>query len=161
MARLTIVEDDSYLKDVTDPVLKATVYFGRVNTGLEGKGICEIISQVNSGQTELYMLDEDPWEFVNRPITKEAFDILLRYYENNQQYYFDHDDWDELLKLEMWFLQVVEPKPEHRCDHDDWFEREKTKLKGYTWYSLHPVRSKLKIPGYIMKQVHQNNIQIS
>ena len=127
--------------------------------GLEGKILSESILKTNSVLLEKWESDMDIWEFVNRPISKEAFKVLLRYYKNNQDYYLQEKDDLNLFELEQWFIQVVEPPSTPR---KEWSLREKFKLEnGYTWYSGRDLANKIRQPRYVMKQVKENLINAS
>lgn len=94
-------------------------------------------------------------------ITMEEFKLALRIYENNQlsELAKPSPDYGYLNMLENWFIQVFEPKPEARWkgrlrgseiieynkDIEDWINREKLKLKGYSYFCDHDVRKKIRI----------------
>lgn len=160
---VTLVNQDSYLDQIKDPVLSASVYFGQEATGLEGKKLCDMIKQSCSSSQEVplpYTMEDSIWDYVNRPITKEVFDVLLRYYENNQRCYLDTGDKQKLKELEYWFIQVVEPKPLDESPYH-WLERENTKLKGHSWYADKKTHKIVRIPTYIMNQIVENNKQVN
>jgi hypothetical protein len=128
------------------------------SSGLKGEEISKKISQHNTrkGGSSLMVLQSDLNLYVSTTIDINTFNILLKYYENNQDYYIERSDYQKLKELEMWFIQVVEPPPFDNSERMEWSKREACKLKGYTWYCNHSVRKKVKISGKIMKEVRDN-----
>ena len=80
-------------------------------------------------------------------ITSEIFEEVIDIYENNQEFLINMVEIDdnnkmintikEINDLEIWFLQIVEPKPDNCIYNKDWIYRESFKLKnGYSFYCL-------------------------
>jgi hypothetical protein len=164
---LFLVEDDDDIGKVRDPLLNATVYFGRVGNGRDALPMCDQIASINTGEPELMYLTEDPCFYINRYITQTIFNTLLTLYENNQMIYCDSLDKPgtvaALNNLESWFIQVVEPAPTTRSkqDRDDWISRERKKMKGRTWYCDSDCAKKIRIADIIIEQVNRNWASLS
>lgn len=128
--------------------------------GLAGKAMTEELYK-KSGDVK--PTRKDPPQHLSRRdyITMAEFKSALRVYENNQIAEMANPvpDFAYLNWLENWFIQVFEPKPEPRWkgrlrgteileynkDIEDWINREKLKLKGYSYYCDHDIRKKIKM----------------
>lgn len=136
-------------------------------SGLEGKTMTEELFQASVGKIPTYM--DFPQDYTQRELTLEEFRWALKVYENNQMLNLSNPDMDYLSKLESWFMLIYEPKPlpkwkgtlrgseilEYNQDIEEWIQREKTKLKGYTYYCDYSLRRKLKIQPEVMVVVRQ------
>lgn len=111
---------------------------------------------LNRDEKVLMYIKEGFQYFSNRPISSEAYVILLEVYENNQSKLLEgcrnHTQLSQtslnmLRQLEKDFITVVEPPPNRNGtkpeddewdDYEEeifeWLEREKTKLSGRTYY---------------------------
>ena len=162
---LTIVDDNSLTEALT--LMGSNLYFNESAPGRAGRETSMSIAQFNKRALTIQHLNGDPNVYINRNITQPAFNILLAVYENNQSVYTEQLDglgiMAELLRLESWFIQVVEPPPargklsvgEWKAELKEWLDREKTKLRGRTWY-CHQDCDMIKVDKRIMSQVRCN-----
>lgn len=112
-----------------------------------GKDISQNIAQF-SFPMELMFTEKDPQYYVrNRFLTEKEFQHTLDVYTNNQDYYLENAQYDELTGLEHWFLHIIEPRPQS----DDyevvyaWLERELCKEKKHSYSCSEQALQKLQL----------------
>lgn len=102
----------------------------------KGKEIAEIVRAINN-ENDIYLM-----EINDDAIFEEAIDI----YENNQAFWYQREDYDELLKLEEWFICIIETMP---CDEEEikeWRLREEYKLSNWcSYYCCDELKDKIKV----------------
>lgn len=82
--------------------------------------------------SELMKLENSPEYYIrNRGLLKHEYEHARLVYENNHDYYYHKGDYTKLNGLEHWFIHVIEPLGD---DSSGWFERESTKIFGYTYH---------------------------
>lgn len=106
-----------------------------------GKEISEVIRVLNENKEDVDTLKLIAYDIDNDMIFEEAIEI----YENNQEYWYlklknDKDKnkvINELLKLEEWFITIIETMPpkSEKEEWEDWKEREEYKLDN--WHSIY------------------------
>ncbi len=64
------------------------------------------------------LLDQEEWENV------------LSYYETASDFYIVKDQITDLINLNLWFMQYIEPVPYYQKDFDLWYERETLKRRN-------------------------------
>lgn len=95
-------------------------------------------------------------------VDNKTFEMALDIYENNQVYYQNLIDNNQLTnienklrKLEDWFMLIIEPKPKDKKEYNDWIDREKLKInKHKTSYcdpELYPFLNK--IPSNVIDDI--------
>ena len=115
------------------------------NGGLNGKVLSDNILSFNQKPPILTipLVDLSIYEWV-RNLSHETFEYLLSIYENNQDYYMYHNMVGDLIKMETWFIKIIEPHPTverymSRCEvaeiKEEWLTREMTKVTGRSYYS--------------------------
>jgi hypothetical protein len=131
-----------------DPLLNATIYLDL--TKPEDQDYHYVTTRMRSISKNTLDLQRQ-YKNTLRPIlplvgfvTPAQFEEALSIYENNQVYYQDRiDDQDlaisaiqlALTQLEHWFMLIIEPKPIDPEDLPAWRERELTKINtGYSSY---------------------------
>lgn len=183
---LVIEEDPDDIFDLDLPkkekgnIFDADIYFHAKYNGLEGKAVSDNIRQLNTStpsKPRLMGLNVDPNTYTSTILSQAVYIPLLTLYENNQMVLMDtlnnsesksEKEKDEikakLLNLELWFIQVIEPRPTRLDEIGEWTEREKLKLKcqsGYCDEDAHVVirkysKKKMDLVTPVMRQVRDN-----
>lgn len=126
-----------------DPLLTASVYFD--SSDQDNKDVANKMRSIANNTLSLqkqYYNELKPIPNITGKVSRKLFDEALQIYENNQVYYqdrIDEDDMDKptiskyLTELEHWFMCIIEPRVPD--DVEGWKQREKSKLtKGVSAY---------------------------
>lgn len=111
----------------------------------------------NRIQIEPMFMNVDPALYICRIVSKEEFNFLLSFYENNQRYIMENlkeTKRQRLINLESWFILIIEPRPVVYEDIEDWKKREYSKIKGKSPYQ-NPKLKKIKASEKVMDLVSQ------
>lgn len=121
-----------------NPIFKASIYL-KTNKAYEGNIIANKMQSIAEYNNSMkYKTEFKELIDISGIVSPEIYEEALTIYENNQVYYQDClTRKDNVIKaineLELWFIQIIEPKPQHAVDILDWKDREITKLKeGHT-----------------------------
>lgn len=153
--------------DPNDPILTATIYLD-CTKDQDYDHVAARMRSITENTLTLqrqYKNNLKPLINVVGKVSSEVFEEALLIYENNQVYYQDRIDnndldiktiQDRLTELEYWFLCIIEPRSNDNIT--DWIERERTKLiKGISAYcdpELYPYITPA--PAHIRDLITQN-----
>lgn len=128
-------------------LLRATIYLDCDRDGKNYNYVSERMKSISETTLNLqkrYNNELRELVQISGKVDEKTFEKVLEIYENNQVFYQDKMDNNEidhstlcekLTELEHWFICVIEPKPKDKIGITDWIEREKYKLlTGYSKY---------------------------
>ena len=124
-----------------DPLFTTAIYLDRKGSGNQNYNyVAERMRSITAQTISLqkrYSTEIKPMINISGKVPQHVFDQVLLLYENNQVYYQDCIDNQNLqaddikvglTQLEQWFMCIIEPRPTDNADTEAWKNRELMKL---------------------------------
>lgn len=178
--RYVSAKTEVHKEEGNDPVMETAIYldcnksdreYGYVAQRM--RNITSIISESNDKLLQKqYANQYQQLPNITGKQNSEQFEKALSIYENNQVYYQDRIDDNNmsleeikagLTKLEHWFIAIIEPKPTDKEEIRSWKDRETLKLtKGWSSYCDPDLYQYIQqpLPDDIIKFVKQHHSKL-